>query len=76
MLRRFLIAPDRETVYRLRSRYRETYLLSLGEDLPAGGFTHGGWTQLVGASYERRIYAFRFETTEEQDDAFIALHER
>jgi hypothetical protein len=33
---------------------------------------HGGWTQLVGVSYERRIYAFRFETTEEQDDAFIA----
>jgi hypothetical protein len=26
----------------------------------------------VGAAYERRIYAFRFETTPEQDDAFIA----
>ena len=25
-----------------------------------GGFTHGGWTQLVGVAYERRIYAFRF----------------
>jgi hypothetical protein len=31
----------------------------------------GGWTQLVGISYERRIYAFRFETNEAQDDAFI-----
>jgi hypothetical protein len=68
--------PDRasrETVYQLRSRYHETYLLSLGADMPAGGFTHGGWTELVGASYERRIYAFRFETTEKQDDEFIAL---
>ena len=62
---------DREVVHRLRDRYREAHLLSLGDDLPAGGFTHGGWTQLVGVSYERRIYAFRFETSEEQDDAFI-----
>ena len=34
---------------------------------------HGGWKELVGVAYERRIYAFRFETTESQDDAFIAL---
>jgi hypothetical protein len=63
---------DRESVHRLRSRYREAHLLGLGEDMPSGGFVHGGWTELVGVSYERRIYAFRFETTEEQDDAFIA----
>ena len=35
-------------------------------------FWHGGWTELVGVAYERRIYAFRFNTTEAQDDAFIA----
>jgi len=64
---------DRPSVWRLRSKYRETHLLSLGENLGPGSFTHGGWTQLVGLSYERRIYAFRFETSEEQDDAFIAL---
>jgi len=64
---------SRETVYRLRSLYREKNLLNLGDDLPAGGFTHGGWTELVGVSYERRIYAFRFETTEKQDDEFIAM---
>ncbi|MGA3160681.1 MAG: hypothetical protein ABSC77_05645 [Terracidiphilus sp.] len=64
---------DRETVYRLRSRYREAHLLSLGEDLPSGGFTHGGWTELVGVSYERRIYAFSFATSQEQDNAFIAF---
>jgi len=64
---------DRPTVLRLRSNYRETHLLSLGEKLRPGNFAHGGWTQLVGLSYERRIYAFRFETSEMQDDAFIAL---
>lgn len=63
---------DRESVHRLRSNYRETHLLSLGKDLIPGNFVHGGWTQLAGLSYERRIYAFRFETSEEQDDAFIA----
>jgi hypothetical protein len=63
---------NRETVNRLRSRYHEAHLLSLGEDLHPGNFVHGGWTQLVGISYERRIYAFRFETTEAQDDALMA----
>ena len=64
---------DRKTVHNLRSHYHEVHLLSLGKNLSPGGFTHGGWAQLIGASYERRIYAFRIETTEEQDDAFIAL---
>ena len=63
---------NRETVNRLRDRYREAHLLSLGEGLYSGGLVRGGWTQLVGVSYERRIYAFRFETSEEQDDEFIA----
>jgi hypothetical protein len=63
---------DRETVKRLRDRYHEAHLLGLGMNIPAGNIARGGWTELVGVSYERRIYAFRFETTEEQDDAFIA----
>jgi hypothetical protein len=63
---------NRETVDRLRNRYREAHLLSLGANLARGNVIHGGWTQLVGLSYERRIYAFRFETSEAQDDAFIA----
>ncbi|MGA3102545.1 MAG: hypothetical protein ABSD61_11845, partial [Terracidiphilus sp.] len=63
---------DRAMVNRMRSRYHEQHLLGLGEDLRAGDFLHGGWTELVGVAYERRIYAFRFETTAEQDDAFIA----
>jgi hypothetical protein len=66
------VRADKELVGRLRSRYREQHLLSLGENVPAGDFWHGGWTELVGVAYERRIYAFRFNTTEAQDDAFIA----
>ncbi|HEV2487372.1 MAG TPA: hypothetical protein VGT08_17745 [Terracidiphilus sp.] len=63
---------DRQRVKRLRNRYREANLQSLGDNLPSGNFVHGGWTQLVGTAYERRIYAFRFQTTAQQDDALIA----
>jgi hypothetical protein len=63
---------DREMVTRLRDHYREAHLQSLGPHLSAGSFLHGGWTQLVGAAYERRIYAFRFNTTVAQDEALIA----
>ncbi len=63
---------DTATVERMRDRYHEGHLLSLGPHVFAGNLVHGGWTQLVGAAYMRRIYAFRFETTEEQDDALIA----
>ena len=47
--------------------------MGLGKHVRKGGFWHGGWTELIGVAYERRMYAFRFDTTEEQDDAFIAL---
>jgi hypothetical protein len=61
---------DHKTVNSLRLAYHDTQLTSL-EDVPEGGRIKRGWNQLVGASYERRIYAFRFETTPEQDDALI-----
>lgn len=63
---------DRAVVQRLRDKYHEAHLLSLGATVRPGGFLHGGWTELIGVSYERRIFAFRFATTPAQDDAFIA----
>ena len=62
---------DRETVQRFRERYHEAHLMSLG-DVHEGGLMHGGWTELIGVAYERRIYAFRFNTTATEDDIFIA----
>ena len=64
---------DHATVNRLRDEYHEAHLLSLGENLRKGGFLHGGWSELVGVSYERKMYAYTFETTEEQDNNFIAM---
>jgi hypothetical protein len=63
---------DRPLVTQMRERYREARLQALGDDPPKGNFTREGWDQLVGTAYERRSYAFRFETTPEQDDDFIA----
>jgi hypothetical protein len=63
---------DPEAVIALRDKYHEARLLSLGKDVPRGGNVKRGWSQFVGVAYDRRIYAFRFPTTEEQDDALIA----
>ena len=62
---------DRATVRRLRNHYHEDHLGSLGQGVFEGNLVRGGWTQLVGVAYERRIYAFRFATTQEQDDSVI-----
>jgi hypothetical protein len=55
---------SQDTVERLRNHYRETHLESLGDQSASRAtLWHGGWTQLVGAAYERRTFAFRFQTT-------------
>jgi hypothetical protein len=63
---------DRPLVQKLRNQYHDAHLTVLGENIPPGGFRHGGWTELVGVAYERRLLAYRFRTTPEQDDAVIA----
>ncbi len=61
-----------QLVTQLRNHYREAHFDRLGLDLSGGSYVRDGWTQLIGAAYERRIYAFRFQTTPKQDDALIA----
>ncbi len=63
---------DHETVVHIRNRYREAHFEAIGLDKSGGSYVRDGWTQLIGAAYERRIYAFRFNTTPAQDDALIA----
>jgi hypothetical protein len=62
---------NRDIVARLRKQYHDEHLLRLGPKVFEGNFVHGGWGQLIGVSYERKIYAFRFATTEEQDEAIM-----
>ncbi len=63
---------DRSTVKLLRDRCRRRYLRDLVPDGPQGQIPRGEWIQLVGAAYDRRVFAFEIETTPAQDDAFIA----
>jgi hypothetical protein len=65
---------SRDTVTRMLRQYYKSHLeSSLGEKLTAGGMFDGGWNDLVGQAYMRRINVFRFATSQEQDDAFIAM---
>ena len=63
---------DHLMVVQMRNRYREAHLHPFGLDRSGGSYVVDGWTQLIGAAYERRIYAFRFQTTPAQDHALIA----
>src|SRR4051794_2091675 len=63
---------DSAMVTSLRDKYHDARLLSLGKHVPRGGNVKRGWSQFVGVAYDRRVYGFRFATTEAQDDALIA----
>src|ERR1019366_5907037 len=63
---------DEQQVRALRDQYRHAQLRDVVPDAAAGGTPDGTWTELIGASYDRQIYVFGFETTPAQDDKLIA----
>lgn len=62
---------DVETVALLRDAYRRRYLLEFAPDRPDGRTPKGDWVQLIGAAYDRTVYAFEIETLEARDDELI-----
>ncbi|MCL2660111.1 MAG: hypothetical protein FWD64_06290 [Acidobacteriaceae bacterium] len=64
---------DRAKVAELRDAYRREYLAELAPDGADGKAPGGEWIQLIGSSYDRKIYGFQFETTAEQDQRLIAF---
>lgn len=60
-----------QDVRSLRDSYRRANLEAIVPDAEDGSTPKGDWTQLVGSAYDRTIYAFGIESTEEQDDALI-----
>jgi hypothetical protein len=64
-------AVNSEDVATLRDEWRRMNLREIVPDAEEGATPKGDWIQLVGSAYDRTIYAFGIETTEEQDDKFI-----
>jgi len=59
-------ATDLAEVNRLRTQYRSDHPESFERDLP-----DSGWTQLLGASYRRRITCIHMRTTKAQDERLM-----
>jgi hypothetical protein len=66
-------SATKESIAALRNAYWRNHLTDLAPAKSNGEPPNGEWTQLVGASYDRKIFAFAVDTTSEQDDHFIAL---
>jgi hypothetical protein len=60
-----------EGVAALRDAYRRSNLEAVAPDAEDGNTPRGDWTQLVGEAFDRTIYAFEMQSTQQQDDAFI-----
>lgn len=67
------MSVDKKQVAELRDEYRRKHLLGLAPSGKYGQTPKGEWTQLVGASYDRKIHGFEVDSTPEQDQRFIAL---
>jgi len=66
-------AADSKTVTRLRDEYRRKRLREIVADGPGGQTPKGSWVELIGAAYNRKIYGFRVETSEAQDEHLISV---
>lgn len=64
---------DSPAVAELRDEYRRRHLEALAPDRQNGKAPKGEWPLLVGEAYDRKIYGFQIETTEEQDEQLIQM---
>ncbi len=55
----------------MRDSYRREHLEDVAPDAPNGATPKGEWIELIGSSYDRRIYGFEIPTTVEQDEQLI-----
>lgn len=60
-------------VARLRDEYRRRRLEAVAPDEPDGRTPEGDWTQLAGEAYDRTIFGYSIETTEQQDNQFLRM---
>jgi hypothetical protein len=65
------LSVSADDVAALRNTYRRINLRDVAPYAEDGNPPDGDWTQLVGSAYDRTIYAFGIQTTEQQDDELI-----
>ena len=65
---------DAKIVVSMRDHYRRKYLESVAPDESDGETPGGNWYELVGSAYDRTLYGYQIETSEQQDDVFIAAY--
>jgi hypothetical protein len=63
---------DAKMVLRLRDHYRREHLMAIIPDDPRQEIPAGDWVQLVGESYDRKIYGYAVATQDSQDEELIA----
>lgn len=64
-------SADARMEMRLRDEYRREHLMDVAPDQPKREIPNGEWIQLVGESYDRKIYGLAVATTPDRDDALI-----
>jgi hypothetical protein len=62
-----------EVVAGLRNEYRRKHLQEIAPDGPQQRTPKGAWVELVGVAYNRKLYGFKIDTTEAQDDHLISV---
>jgi hypothetical protein len=66
---------DATLVANLRDAYRRKHLEDIAPDVvkgkKEGEAPKGEWPQLIGESYDRKIYGFQVQTTAEEDERFM-----
>jgi hypothetical protein len=69
------VTVDARLESRLRDEYRRKHLLPIAPNVSEtrGDIPNGEWIQLIGASYDRKIYGFQIETTLQEDHHLVAL---
>lgn len=73
------LAPQRADpaiVATLRDSWRREHLESIAPDSDQKKSSYKDWPLLIGALYDRKIYAFEAESTSSQDEAFIETFNR
>lgn len=68
------LIADPKIVAGLRNKYRLDHLQSIVPNDPSREIPEGNWVQLVGSAYDRTLYVFQVETTQQRDDEFIAAY--